>query len=210
MPPSQVAGAAGQTRAVPTQAERTAATTARVVAAARQLFAERGWAATSVEEVARAAGVTKGALYHHFADKTALLAAVYEDQERRSIEHLLAHAPPPDTDPVEAIKAGSRLFLDECLDPTFRAIALVEAPAGLGWDAWREIDLRYGFGLMVGAVQAAVAAGRFPALPVDQLAHLLLAALMEAALLVGRADDPEAELERAAATYDALVDGLAR
>jgi AcrR family transcriptional regulator len=194
---------------VATQAERTAATTSAVVAAARRLFAERGWAATSMEQVAREAGVTKGALYHHYQDKTALLAAVYEDQECRSVEHLLARSAAVDPrDPLEALRVGSRAFLEECLDPTFRAIALVEAPAGLGWERWRKIDLEHGFGLMRTAVAAAIEAGQLQPLPVDQVSHLLLAALMEAALLLGQAEDPAAELELAAATFDALVEGL--
>jgi AcrR family transcriptional regulator len=194
---------------VATQAQRTAATTAAVVAAARDLFAEHGWASTSMDQVATAAGVTKGALYHHYTDKTALLAAVYEDQERRSMEHLLERSAELDPDdPLEALRVGSRAFLEECLDPTFRAIALIEAPAGLGWERWREIDLAHGFGLMQAAVAAAVEAGQLQALPVDQVSHLLLAALMEAALLLGRADDPHAALEQAAATFDALLTGL--
>jgi AcrR family transcriptional regulator len=187
---------------------RSGATTAAVVAAARDLFAERGWAATSMDEVARAAGVTKGGLYHHFKDKTELLAAVYEDQERRSVEHLLATNPPLD-DPLAALRAGSRTFLEQCLDPTFRAIAIIEAPAGLGWERWREIDVQHGFGLLRMAVEGAMEAGQLRRLPVDQVSHQLLAALMEAALLVGRAEDPAAELEPAAATFDALLDGLA-
>lgn len=197
-----------QTRAVATQAERTAATTSSVVAAARDLFARQGWAGTSMEEVARAAGVTKGGLYHHFKDKTALLAAVYEDQERRSVQHLLERSGELADDPLAALLAGSRAFLEECLDPTFRAIALVEAPAGLGWERWREIDLQHGFGLMRLAVEAAIDAGQLRPLPIDQVAHQLLAALMEAALLVGRADDPAAELGPAIATFEALLDGL--
>lgn len=190
-----------------TQAERTAATTSAVVAAARDLFATRGFAGTSMDEVARAAGVTKGGLYHHYKDKTALMAAVYEDQERRSVEHLLASGPDLD-DPLAALLAGSRTFLEQCLDPTFRAIALVEAPAGLGWERWRQIDLEHGFGLMRMAVQLAVEAGQLRPLPVDQVAHQLVAALTEAALLLGASEDPVDELEPAYATFEALVQGL--
>jgi AcrR family transcriptional regulator len=193
---------------VATQAERSGTTSAALIAAARELFASRGWAATSMEEVARAAGVTKGALYHHFADKKALLRGVYEDQERRSIEHLLEVAGPLADDPLEGLRVGSRAFLESCLDPTFRRIALVEAPAGLGWELWREIDLQYGFGLMHGAVQQAIASGQLKPLPVDQVAHQLLAALMEAALLVGQAKNPKKTLKDALATYNALLDGL--
>jgi AcrR family transcriptional regulator len=198
---------AGQTVGVPTQTERSTATRGRILEAARALFAERGWAATSVDEVVRAAGVTKGALYHHFRDKTDLLRAVYEAQEQASIEHLLDRVDPTG-DPLEALRAGSRAFLSECLDPTFRRIALVEAPAGLGWEEWREIDARYGFGLLRAGVEAAMDAGRLRRLPVDQIAHLLLAALSEAALLLGQSPDPEVDFDAIAGAFDALLDGL--
>jgi AcrR family transcriptional regulator len=192
---------------VPTQTERSTATRRRILDAARELFASRGWAATSVDEVVRSAGVTKGALYHHFRDKTDLLRAVYEEQEQTSIERLLGSVGTSD-DPLDVLRAGCRGFLTECLDPTFRRIALVEAPAGLGWEEWREIDARYGFGLLRAGVEAAMDSGRLRRMPVEGVAHLLLAALSEAALLLGRADDPQAALEEIAGTFDALVDGL--
>jgi AcrR family transcriptional regulator len=192
---------------VPTQLERSTATRARILEAARALFAERGWAATSVEGVVRTAGVTKGALYHHFRDKTDLLRAVYEQQEQRSIEHLVTGVD-PDADPFDALRAGCRAFLTECLDPPFRRIALVEAPAGLGWEEWRAIDARYGFGLLRAGVEAAIAAGRMRPMPVDQTAHLLLAAVSEAALLLGQSSDPEADFDEIAGAFDALLDGL--
>jgi AcrR family transcriptional regulator len=192
---------------VPTQTERSTATRRRILDAARSLFATKGWAGTSVDEVVRTAEVTKGALYHHFRDKTDLLRAVYEEQEQASVERLLGLAGSV-TDPLDQLRAGSRAFLDACLDPTFRRIALVEAPAGLGWEEWREIDARYGFGLLRGAVEAAMDAGRMRRMPVDQVAHLLLAALSEAALLLGQSADPAADFDEIAAAFDALVDGL--
>jgi AcrR family transcriptional regulator len=192
---------------VATQAERSGATRRAILDAARDLFASHGWTATTIDEVTRAAGVTKGALYHHFRDKTDLLRAVYEDQEERSVERLLASAGTHD-DPLDALRAGCHAFLAACLDPTFRRIALVEAPAGLGWEEWREIDARYGFGLLRAGVELAVASGRLRPMPVDAVAHLLLAALSEAALLLGRTPEPERALEEVTGAFDALLDGL--
>jgi AcrR family transcriptional regulator len=192
---------------VRTQVERSTATRAAIIAAARELFAARGWAGTSVDGVARRASVTKGALYHHFRDKTDLLRAVYEDQEQRSSERLVEVAGAHD-DPLDLLRAGCRAFLTECLDPAFRRIALVEAPAALGWEEWREIDARYGFGLLKSAVGAAMDAGRLRPMALDPLAHLLLAALSEAALLLGQAEDPEGRFEEVAGSFDALLDGL--
>jgi AcrR family transcriptional regulator len=192
---------------VPTQTERSTATRRRILDAARTLFATKGWAGTSVDEVVRRAEVTKGALYHHFRDKTDLLRAVYEEQEEQSVSRLLELAVDV-TDPLDQLRAGSRAFLTACLDPTFRRIALVEAPAGLGWEEWREIDARYGFGLLRGAVEASMEAGRMRRMPVDQIAHLLLAALSEAALLLGQSAAPTEDFDAIAGAFDALIDGL--
>jgi AcrR family transcriptional regulator len=192
---------------MPSQSERSAETRRRILDAARELYAERGWAATPLDDVARAAGVTKGAVYHHFSDKTQLLRAVYEDQEQRSVEALVTTAQEHD-DPLDALRAGCHAFLSACLDPTFRRIALIEAPAVLGWEEWRAIDARYGFGLLRAGVEAAIDAGRLRRLPVDHVAHLLLAALMEAALLLGRAERPFDTLHEIAPTFDALLEGL--
>jgi AcrR family transcriptional regulator len=192
---------------MPSQAERSAGTRRRILNAAQELYAERGWAGTPLDDVARAAGVTKGAVYHHFSDKVHLLRAVYEDQEQQSLEGFAATAAEHD-DPLDALRAGCHAFLTTCLDPTFRRIALIEAPAALGWEEWRAIDARYGFGLLRAGVEAAMDARRLRRLPVDHVAHLLLAALIEAALLVGRADNPFDTRNEIALAFDALLDGL--
>lgn len=189
------------------QVERSSGTQQRILLAAQTLFSTRGWGPTSIEEVVREAGVTKGALYHHFPDKVSLLRAVYEHQEQQLVE-LLVSGSSGLTGPLATLRAGCRVFLEACLNPTFRRIALIEAPAALGWDEWRQIDARYGFGLLRGAVEGAVTAGELLPLPVDDLAHLLLAALMETALLIGSAADPDAAVSGLATTFDALLDGL--
>jgi AcrR family transcriptional regulator len=193
---------------MPTQAERSSATRERIVAAAEQLFATKGWPSTSVEEIAQRAGVTKGALYHHFEDKLALMRAAYEHQEEMMAETLVAKSA-GQPDPLAMLRAGCHAFFDACRDPAFRRIALVEAPAALGWEEWRAIDARHGFGLLRVGVETAVAAGQLRPLPVDQLAHLLLAAMMETALLLGQSTDTERTADDLAATFDALLDGLA-
>ena len=142
-----------------TQAERSATTREAIVAAATRLFAERGYEATGIDEVTRAAGVSKGALYHHYSDKADVLAAVYEDVETKLVERLVAVAS-RETDPLEAVRAGAHAFLDACVDPVTRQIVLVDAPVGLGWERWRSIGSRYGFGLLLAGLQAAADAGQ--------------------------------------------------
>jgi AcrR family transcriptional regulator len=170
------------------KAQQSEATRAVLITEGRRLFAARGYAGVGTEEIVRAAGVTRGALYHHFAGKGDLFRAVYEDVERELVERVAAAATAAD-DPLEVLHAGVQAFLDACEDPAVERIALIDAPSVLGWERWREIGLQYGFGLVHGALAAAMDAGLIERQPVRALAHLLLGALDEAALLVARADD---------------------
>jgi AcrR family transcriptional regulator len=191
------------------QHERTEATRGAIVDAARGLFADAGYEATTIEDIARRAGVSKGALYHHYVDKVDVLVAVYEDLEVALVESLLATTA-AETDPVAALRAGCGAFLDACLDPVFRRIALVDAPNALGWERWRSIDARHGFGLLLVGLQAAADRGRIGGDHLEERAHLLLAALIEAALVVGRSDHPGATRKAMGALIDEHVDGLVR
>lgn len=192
-PPEKPQSAKKQRRS---QSERTEATRAALIAAARQLFTERGYDAVGTEEIVRAAGVTRGALYHHFGGKAELLEAVYERLEKESTERVARVVLGSDLhSPLEAMKAGIEAFLDECAEPELQRIALHDAPAVLGWDRWREIAAANGLGLIEASLAAAIEAGEIRALPVKPLAHLLLGALDEAAMLIARDDDPAARAE---------------
>ena len=191
------------------QGERTEATRAALIAAARRLFTERGYDDVATEEIVRAAGVTRGALYHHFGGKAQLLEAVYERLEAESTERVARIVLGSEIDsPLEAMVAGIEAFLDECAEPELRQIALHDAPAVLGWDRWREIGAANGLGLIEASLTAAIEAGEIRPLPVKPLAHLLLGALDEAAMLVARDEDPAARAE-VTATLGALLDGFA-
>jgi AcrR family transcriptional regulator len=190
-----------------TQSERSAATRAALIAAGRELFAERGYAAVGTEEIVQAAGLTRGALYHHFAGKRELFEAVYEQIEGEVSERIAADAL-GGPDPLEALRAGGRSFLEHCLEPEVQRIVLLDAPAVLGWERWREIGARYGLGLIEAALQAAIDAGQIPPTPVRPLAHVLLGALDEAAMAVARADDPAAATDEMASVLSSLLDGL--
>jgi AcrR family transcriptional regulator len=190
------------------KAAQSEATRAALIATARSLFAERGYAGVGTEEIVRTAGVTRGALYHHFAGKKELFEAVYEDVERQLVEHIAASAISSATDPLEALHAGAQAFLDACEDPAVRRIALVDAPSVLGWEQWREIGLRYGFGLVRATVEAAMDAGLIERQPVDALSHLLLGAIDEGAMLIARADDGGTTREQVGATVKRLLEAL--
>jgi AcrR family transcriptional regulator len=190
------------------KAQQSEATRAALVAAARPLFAERGYAGVGTEEIVRTAGVTRGALYHHFTDKKDLFRAVYEDVERELVEQIAAGALSA-ADPVEALRAGSQAWLDACEEPGIQQIALLDAPSVLGWEEWREIGMRYGFGLVQGTLQAAMDAGLLEPQPVRPLAHLVLGAIDEAAMLVARADDGGKTRREVGESVERFLDHLA-
>ena len=190
-------------------ATRSAATRAALMAAARPLFAARGYAAVGTEEIVQAAGVTRGALYHQFADKTELFAAVVEEVEREVTERIAqgAFAGGAAT-PSAALEAGAEQFLAVCSEPEVERILLIDAPSVLGWERWREIGMRYGLGLVEGTLQAAIDAGELEPQPARPLAHVLIGALDEAAMAVARADDPDRTREEMLAVLRRLLGAL--
>src|SRR4051812_38002682 len=144
--------------------ERSRVTRERLLAHARALFAERGYAAVGTEEIVRAAGVTRGALYHQFRDKTALFEAVVEAVEAETTEAIAARAAGAE-DPLQALRLGSRAFLAICADPQVERILLLDAPAVLGSERWRQVRLQHGLGLVTGVLQAGMQAGVIPPPP---------------------------------------------
>jgi AcrR family transcriptional regulator len=192
-----------------TQAERSEATRDALIAAARALFAERGYAAVGTEEIVRAAGVTRGALYHHFDGKRALFEAVYERIEVELAQRIAGGALNAGaTEPLEAMRAGAEMFLQAATEPEAQRIVLLDGPSVLGWDRWREIATEHGLGLIEATLQAAIEAGAIAEQPVRPLAHVLMGALDEAAMLVARAEDPELMRAEVGRTLDSLLVGL--
>ena len=190
------------------KAEQSEATRAEIVAAARRLFGERGYAAVGTEEVVRAAGVTRGALYHHYAGKSDLLEAVYRQVEEEITTRIAETALASGTSsPVGAMRAGIAMFIDACAEPEVQRIVLLDAPAVLGWDRWREIAASYGLGLIEASLEAAIEAGEIPAQPVKPLAHVLMGAMDEAAMLVARSEDPTVR-EEVTAVLERLLESL--
>jgi AcrR family transcriptional regulator len=193
------------------QAARSEATRAKLIAAARELFANQGYAAVGTERIVKRARVTRGALYHHFADKRDLFRAVHEELEAEGVERIAAALTGAATeDPIEAMKVAVRAFLDEAVDPGRARITLIDAPSVLGWAEWREIDARHGLGLASAALEAAMDAGRIERQPVAPLAGILIAALGEAGIMVATATDPAAARAEVEAAVETLIDGLGR
>jgi len=188
--------------------EKGKATRGRLVAAARSLFGRRGYEATSIEDVLAAARVKRGSLYHHFASKEALFDAVLDevnaDVARRVAEAARAAGP----DPVATLRAGCDAWLDMARDKVIQRVALLDAPAVVGWNRVRELDERHSLGGLLANLRRIARLGRLPAREVDVLARMLLAALGEAALLVAHARDPRAALAAGKAAVDTLLERL--
>src|SRR5712691_3340178 len=187
---------------------RSEATRQALVRAARSLFGARGYADVGTEEIGRVAGVTRGALYHQFRDKADLFAAVAEEVEAEIADRIAAGAAGAAADPVGALRVGARLFLDACAEPEVERIILLDAPAVLGWQAWRDLAGRYGLGLIQLALQSAMDVGAIVPQPVVPLAHVLIGALDECALYVARAENPAGARAECAAIFDRILSSI--
>jgi AcrR family transcriptional regulator len=192
-----------------TQAERAAETREALIEAARPLFAAQGFAEVALETIVRAAGVTRGALYHHFADKTELFAAVFEKVEGEVAARMgEAIAASNQTDPVEVMRLGADFWLDVCSDPEVQRIVLVDAPAVLGWTRWTEIGDRYNTGMVRALLTNAVETGRIPPQPIEATVLTILGAMREATLYVARAKDHDQARKDAGAVMNRLIRAL--
>jgi AcrR family transcriptional regulator len=167
-----------------TTAVEAAATRDKLCRVGRRLFATKGFGSTSAEEIVEAAGLTRGALYHHFEGKEGLFEAVLE-QVMAELHQRLRHAGERAADPLSALRAGIAEYLRACAEEGIRRIVLVDGPGVLGWKRWREMDLRFGLGLLRQALGAAMASGALPRQQPDILAHLLAGALIDAGMLIG-------------------------
>ena len=186
------------------QSEKTRAELVRV---ARKLFEAKGFAGTGTEDVVRRAGVTRGALYHQFRDKKALFVGVVEELEREMTERIQA-AVDAETEPWARLQAGFLAVLNACTEPEIRQILLLDAPAVLGVERWRTVEADYGLGLLSRGLEAIMKAGRMKPLPVRAMAHLLLGAISEGALMIASAEDPGKAHREVAAGLQQLFDSL--
>ena len=190
-----------------TQRERSESTTTELVAAARELFAADGYAGTLLDDVVRRAGVTKGALYHHFKGKKDLFEAVFELEQQRITEVVvLAYARKRDR--WAGFHEGCRAYFEACLDPGVQRITLLDGPAVLGWERLREIEDRYTVAGMRMGLENAVEDGVIAARPLEPLVQMLNGAMCEAAMLVARADDQRAATRQVLAELKLILDAL--
>jgi AcrR family transcriptional regulator len=187
--------------------ERGRATRAHVLEVATRLFAEHGYDGTSIETVQASAGVSRGSLYHHFPGKEALFWAVLEEvgaRIAREGEEVARDAP----DPVATLRAGALAWIRQAGDPVVRQIVLIDAPAVLGWQRWRELDEQGPLGVIRDCLAYAAATGRIEHGHVDTFAHIVLAAANEVAMMIARADDSAAALSAGESAFAEFLDRL--
>lgn len=192
-----------------TQTQRSAATQHALVSAARRLWGERGYAEVGTPEIAQAAGVTRGAMYHQYADKAALFRAVVDAVETDVMERLGAAvaAAQPKT-PADALYVAADAWLDIAGETEVRQLLLLDAPNVLGWVSFRQISLSYSLGMTEQLLAAAVEAGQLTPQPLRALATVMIGALDEAAMSVAGAEDPEREKDEVRTVVHNLIAGL--
>ena len=191
------------------QAERSAATQRALISAARRLWGERGYADVGTPEIAEAAGVTRGAMYHQYADKAALFRAVIEAMDVEIIERIEASvaAAEPKT-PADVMHAMAGAWLDIAGEPEVRQLMLVDAPSVIGWAEYREMSQNNSVEAAEQLLKAAIDAGQLRPQPLRPLALVLLGAFEEAAMYMARADDPAQARDEVRAVVRDLIDGL--
>jgi AcrR family transcriptional regulator len=190
------------------RAEQVVQTRAALTAAGRLLFGRDGFAATSVEDLAREARVTTGALYHHFPSKMALFEAVFEDVHTELLEASgKAAAGAPGS--LEFLSRALESFLDSVLEPDVQRIVITDAPAVLGLARFTELDERYAFAEIVAVLEAAVAQGELRVEDPETFTRLLFGALTRGGMLIANSDEPRATRDAVAKSIRALLGSLA-
>ena len=189
------------------QAENSAATRAVLLKIARRFFAEHGYADTATEEIVRRARVTRGALYHHFKDKQDLFRAVLHEEQSK-VAAKCAEAAAKESDPWRALMAANEAFLEACLDPAVQQIVLIDAPAVLGAEGFRQSDESYYLAGLKAAIEAAIAAGIIEQQPVEALAHMIMGSMNEAARLIAHASDKERARREVSESANRVWNGL--
>lgn len=182
------------------------ATRKALLDAARDLFGARGYAETSLDQIVAAAGVTKGALYHHFGGKEQLFREVFRSVKQELSRVVAAAQWQPD--PWEALLAGCRTFIEAHTDPGLQRIVLLDGRAVLSWEAWHEVDSEYGTVILRSALRRALNHGLIEPQPLKSLATILSGSLTEACMLVANAEDPGAARREAVAIVERVLQGL--
>jgi AcrR family transcriptional regulator len=190
-----------------TKAEQRIATQAKLIEIARELFTKLGYAQTPTEEIVQRAGVTRGALYHHFGSKEGLFLAVLATVQQEVAQRIVEEAEQAPTLWAQLL-AGCHAFLKVSLDRDVQRILLIDAPAVLGWEQWRALDAEHSMQTLTSILTALAQQGELAVASIPAATHLLSGAMNEAALWIARADNPEQALDEAGAALEQMLRGL--
>ena len=190
------------------QADRRAATVGTILAEARRLFTERGFEAASIDDIAEAAGVAKGAVYHHFASKEAVFQRVLEDVQAQIASTPVPAEAPQSKHAADQIAAATLRYLLAASEPANRRVLLIDGPAVIGWRRWREIDDRF-FGAGARLAMKWLLGPTASDQEIDAMTHLMMGAVMEAALVCATADDPRRTAQDLSDALGRMLGGLA-
>ena len=178
-----------------------------LISVARELFTDRGFAATSIEDIIQRAGVARGALYHHFSGKDALFRAVYDAVQVEAVSGVMAAALAVD-EPWAAVRAGLSAFLDACLEPTFRRVVVLDSVSVLQQEVWEGGIEHIELPMLRTVLTSLLATNVLPGVAVEPLAHVALGGLYGAALFIARSPEPVAARDEVDAVLDTLIGGL--
>lgn len=187
--------------------EYSESTRSALVASAVELFTKRGYSGTALDEIAKRARVTKGALYHHFTGKLALFEAAFDAVEHSVVARLAKIVESPG-DPWELAMKAVRAYIKVCFEPAYQRIVIDEGPVVMGWERWSEVESHYGFGLVRSTVESLVTSSLLPSLPIDITAQLLFGTLASAAKMIAHASDPKRVGAEVADTIEQVLQRL--
>jgi AcrR family transcriptional regulator len=193
----------------PLRARQAEATRNLLIDVARQSFTDHGYAATSIDDVIKQAGVARGALYHHFAGKEALFQAVYEQVEGEVVARVLEAAASQPT-PWDSVRAGLSAFLDACLEPAFRRIVVLDSVSVLHAQEMAANLDPVELPMLRNVLEPLLGTSELADLGLEALAYVALGGLYGASLFIARASDPEAARTQVDHVLDALASGLIR
>ena len=182
-------------------------TSAALVTVGRKIFSARGYSDTAMEEIVRKAGVTRGALYHHFDGKKGLFLAAFEDAQTDMANRIIQGGKSKRS-AWEKLISCTYAFFEACRDSELQRIVLLDAPAVLGWDVWRRVDEEKTLHILRSLLTELIDKGIIKPLLIEPLTHLLSGAANEAVLWIAGSDDPKKAFEEAWSTMKALLCSL--
>jgi AcrR family transcriptional regulator len=182
-------------------------TAATLVKVAKHFFSEKGYVNTPMEEIVKEAGLTRGALYHHFGGKKGLFQAVFEDA-LDEINERIEKALDQSTNTWQSFISTTNTFLRACSEPEMQQIVLLDAPSILGWEVWRRVDEERTMVPLKNILTRLIEEGVIKPLPIEALSHIIGGATSEIVLWIAHSENPQKAMTEGYATLEVLYNSL--